>query len=266
MISTKKIIFILVVMAAPFSSSSQLLFPESFVVIFDSSKVFKGSVAPSLEIKTQKQLYIEITNRADMAFKFKNHGITLANKFELTRDGDEVILSGGYIYGKFKTFYENPFVLEHYVQYQWAEARGLENKYAIGSNLRYKLLKTGKGGAFVGLGPFFEHEEWGYSGVPDSRLPAETAEITENEWKLNFYISTKRELSEKIRFEGAIYFQDDFERLFDAPRWAGNVGFSYSITKNVAFAVNFLTIYDFDPIVPVDKLWINTFSALEVTF
>lgn len=262
----RKVAFLLIAIVSPFVASSQLLFPESFVVIFDSTKVFKGSVAPSLEIKTQKQLYIEITNRADMAFKFKNHGITLANKFELTRDGDETILSGGFIYGKFKTFYDNPFVLEHYVQYQWAEARGLERKYAIGSNLRYKLLKSNKGGAFVGMGPFFEHEVWGYRGVPDGRLPTNTDGIIANKWKLNFYISTKRELSEKIRFEGAIYFQDDFESLFNAPRWAGNIGFSYSITRNVAFAVNFLTIYDYDPLVPIDKLWINTFSALEVTF
>lgn len=262
----KKYIIVIIVIGASLSCKAQLLFPESFVVIFDSTKAFKGSVAPSLEIKTQKKLYIEITNRADMAFKFKNHGITVANKFELTRDGDETILSGGFIYAKFKTFYENPFVLEHYVQYQWAEARGLERKYAIGSNFRYKLLKSNKGGAFLGMGPFFEYEVWGFRGVPESRLPTDTQEIVENKWKLNFYMSTKRELSEKIRFEGAIYFQDDFESLFDAPRWAGNIGLSYSITKNVAFAVNFLTIYDFRPIVPVDKLWINTFSALEVTF
>ncbi|MEQ9008865.1 MAG: hypothetical protein RLP12_13335, partial [Ekhidna sp.] len=82
----------------PLIAQSQLLFPESFVVIFDSTRHFKGSVAPSLEIKTQRQLYVEITNRADMAFRFKNHGITVANKFELTRDGDQTILSGGFIY------------------------------------------------------------------------------------------------------------------------------------------------------------------------
>ena len=133
---------------------AQLLFPESFVVIFDTTKNFKGSVSPSLEIKTQKQLYVEITNRADMALRFRNHGIILANKFELTKDGPQTIISGGFFYAKFKTFYDNPFILEHYVQYQWAEARGLDEKYALGSNLRYKILKNEKGGVFVGMGRF----------------------------------------------------------------------------------------------------------------
>ncbi|WP_420316174.1 DUF481 domain-containing protein [Ekhidna sp.] len=260
----KKILFLFLLL--PFLAQSQILFSESFVVIFDSTKHFKGSVAPSLEIKTQKQLYVEITNRADMAFRFKNHGITVANKFELTRDGSETILSGGFIYGKFKTFYDNPFVLEHYAQHQWAEARGLDRKIAIGSNVRYKLLKTQKGGAFAGIGPFYEYELWNYRGVPDDRLPLNTTSISMREWKLNVYLSTKRELSEKIRFEGSVYFQDGFNDLFSEPRWAGAIAFSYSFTKNIAFGVNLQTIYDFNPIVPVDKLWLNTFSALEVTF
>ena len=252
--------------AIPLIAQSQLLFPESFVVIFDSTRHFKGTVAPSLEIKTQRQLYVEITNRADMAFRFKNHGITVANKFELTRDGDQTILSGGFIYGKFKTFYDNPFVLEHYVQYQWAEARGLDEKVAVGSNLRYKIFKSQTGGAFVGIGPFFEFELWDYRGVPEERLPLDQSSVDNKIWKLNWYLSTKRNLSEKIRMEAALYFQDDFKTLFEEPRWAGALSLSYSFTENIAFAVNLQTIYDFAPLVPVDKLWFNTFSALEVTF
>ena len=111
-----KRIIVLFALSLPLMANAQLLFPESFVVIFDTTRHFKGSVSPSLEIKTQRQLYLEVTNRADMAFRFKNHGITVANKFELTRDGSETILSGGFIYGKFKTFYDNPFVLEHYAR------------------------------------------------------------------------------------------------------------------------------------------------------
>lgn len=246
--------------------NAQLLFPESFVVIFDTTRHFKGSLSPSLEIKTQRQLYVEITNRADVAFRFKNHGVTMANKFELTRDGDETILSGGFMYGKFKTFYDNPFVLEHYIQYQWADARGLDQKFAIGSNLRYKIFKTQKGGAFAGIGPFYEYELWDFRGVPDERLPVILENQVNKVLKINIYLSTKRELSEKIRFEGALYFQDDFDDIFNDPRWAGSTSFSYSFTKNIAFAVNFQVIYDFAPLVPIDKFWLNTFSALEVTF
>ncbi|WP_424963632.1 DUF481 domain-containing protein [Ekhidna sp.] len=262
----KKIYLVFILSIHHIDAMSQLLFPESYAIIFDSTRHFKGTVAPSVEIKTLRQLYIEITNRTDMAFRFKNHGITVANKFELTRDGDQTILSGGFIYGKYKTFYDNPFILEHYAQYQWAEARGLVKKMAIGSNIRYKLLKTQKGGAFIGLGPFYEYELWDYRGVPLDRVPSETMDVDSKEWKINFYISTKRELSKKIRFEGALYFQNEINDPFDNPRWAGALSFFYSITTHIGFGINLQTIYDFDPVVPVDRLWFNTFSALEVTF
>ncbi|MEP1033535.1 DUF481 domain-containing protein [Ekhidna sp.] len=261
-----KRLIVITAICLPFYASSQLLFPESFVVIFDTTRNFKGSISPSLEIKTQRQLYVELTNRADVAFRFKNHGITAANKFELTRDGSETILSGGFMYGKFKTFYDNPFVLEHYVQYQWAEARGLNQKIAVGSNLRYKIFKSQKGGAFAGVGPFYEYELWNYRGVPEDRLPLIMDDVERKVLKLNVYLSTKRALSEKIRFEGALYFQDEFNDIFNNPRWAGSTSFSYSFTENIAFAVNLQVIYDFAPLVPIDKFWLNTFSALEVTF
>ena len=63
---------------------------------------------------------------------------------------------------KFITFYDNPIVLEYYGQYHWAEARGLEQKFAIGANIWYKLYKNVLGGAFIGIGPFFEYELWNY--------------------------------------------------------------------------------------------------------
>ncbi|HNP17301.1 MAG TPA: hypothetical protein PKL31_02605 [Fulvivirga sp.] len=120
---------------------SQLLYPESYAIILDTTRHFKGSISPSFEIKTPKETYIEINNTADFAYRFKNYSIILANKFELTKNGSETILSGGFVYLKLKAFFDAPWVLEHYGQYQWADARGLQQKYAVGSNLRYKIYK-----------------------------------------------------------------------------------------------------------------------------
>lgn len=245
---------------------AQLLYPESFVVIFDSTKNFKGAIAPALELITQKELYLEINNTADLIYKFKQNALVLANNFELTRSGDETILSGGFLYAKYKKFFDNPLVMEHYMQYQWAEARGLENKYAIGSNLRYKIYKNNHGGAFAGIGPFYEYENWSYIGVPDERLPTEFAPITQRLWKLNFYISAKRFVTEKLKFETAYYFQNDFSNLMDGPRHGGSLGLSYAITDHIGFGLQYRMSYDYDPVVPVDKYWYNTFTQLEIIF
>ncbi|MEQ9146942.1 MAG: hypothetical protein RLP13_01610, partial [Cytophagales bacterium] len=105
---------ICIILLTNISSNAQLLYPESYVIIFDTTRTYKGTIAPSVEIKTPKELYVEINNRANIAYRLKNHGIIVANNFELTKNGSQTILSGGYLYFKFKIFYDNPIVLEHY--------------------------------------------------------------------------------------------------------------------------------------------------------
>lgn len=267
-LSTYKHFFFLILLlgVSMKSTQAQLLYPESYVVIFDSTKNFKGSIAPSIELITQKELYLEINNTADLIYKFKHNAIVLANNFELTRSGEETILSGGFVYAKYKKFFDNPLVMEHYMQYQWAEARGLQHKYAIGSNIRYKLYKNSRGGVFAGIGPFYEYENWSYIGVPDDRLPANQESVIQKQWKLNFYVSSKRFVTEKLKLETAYYFQNTFTHLFEGPRHGGSVGLSYSITEHIGFGVQYRMSYDFDPVVPVDKYWYNTFTQLEIIF
>jgi len=248
------------------SVQAQLLFPESYVVIFDTTRHFKGSISPSIEVKTPKELYIEINNSADLAWRFKNHGIILSNRLELTQNGEETILSGGYLYTKFKTYYDNPFVLEYYAQYHWAEARGLIKKYAFGANVRYKLYKNSQGGAFIGLGPFYEYELWNYDGVDTELIPPDPELITTRYMKLNFYLSAQRNLLERLHLEGALYLQDTFDKLLVNPRLGASAGVSYQISPMIAFGVQFRMLYDFDPVVPVDNLWYNAFTELQVTF
>lgn len=257
---------ICIILLTNISSNAQLLYPESYVIIFDTTRTYKGTIAPSVEIKTPKELYVEINNRANIAYRLKNHGIIVANNFELTKNGSQTILSGGYLYFKFKIFYDNPIVLEHYAQYQWADARGMSQKYAAGSNLRYKIYKNLNGGAFAGIGPFYEYEQWNYTAVPTDKLPEVLSIVETHLFKLNAYVSIRQTLTDKVKAEFAFYYQDPFEDLFKNPRIGGSLGISYSFTSTVAFAVQYRMLYDFKPVVPVDNLWYNAFTELQVTF
>ncbi|HNP17302.1 MAG TPA: hypothetical protein PKL31_02610 [Fulvivirga sp.] len=118
----------------------------------------------------------------------------------------------------------------------------------------------------MGIGPFYEREEWNNDGVPDDRLPSDMRKIAKDLIKLNFYISAKQTISEKLKLEGAFYYQDAFENLFEAYRIGASAGSSYQITEHVAFGVQYRMLYDDRPVVPVDKIWYNTYTELQVTF
>lgn len=262
----KKILLLTLCLVA-FASQAQLLFSENFVLILDSTRRFKGSVLPSVEIKKQRRTYVELNNAVDFSYKLKRHSISMANKFELTKDGPNILLSGGYLYFKLKTLNDHSIVPEYYAQYQWAEARGLDQKYAVGANLRYKVYKDSKGGFFIGLGSFYEYELWDYRGVPDDRLNENSlGELENKNLKANGYVSFRQIFGDRITLISALYYQSEFEKLFRTPRLAGSFSVRYKFTEHISFSTNYRLIYDYAPIVPIDKYWYNFFSSIELTF
>ncbi|MFA5670034.1 MAG: hypothetical protein WC967_12365 [Balneolaceae bacterium] len=132
----------------------QILHTESFAVILDTSNVIKGNIVPDFKFQNLKEDLIEFENTTDISFRLKNNAITLANKIELSKYGDEVLLSGGFMYLEYRRIFDNKFVIEPFSQVHWAEARGLAFKYAGGINLRYRVYSSEKAGFFVGTGPF----------------------------------------------------------------------------------------------------------------
>jgi len=132
----------------------QILHTESFAVILDTSNVIKGNIVPDFKFQNLKEDLIEFENTTDISFRLKNNAITLANKIELSKYGDEVLLSGGFMYLEYRRIFDNKFVIEPFSQVHWAEAGGLAFKYAGGINLRYRVYSSEKAGFFVGTGPF----------------------------------------------------------------------------------------------------------------
>jgi len=67
----RSVILIYLIISLFTTCKGQILFPESFTVILDSSKSVKGSVTPELKIQTHKKTLVEITNLADLSVKLK---------------------------------------------------------------------------------------------------------------------------------------------------------------------------------------------------
>ncbi len=143
----------------------------------------------------------------------------MANKIEFNRFGSDVFLSGGYLFMKYKNNLDRHLVLEYYGQVHWAEARGMERKYAGGVNARLKIIKKPKTGLFAGIGPFYEFERWNYNGVPDEKLPINVAPIDTLNVKIGSYISFKHWIFEKIYLDLSVYHQSRFDEILASQGW-----------------------------------------------
>lgn len=251
----------------PFFAPAQIIFPESFSVLLDSARTFKGSFTPEVKIQTQKRLLVELNSLIDLVFRMgENNSFSVAQKFEFTSFGKERVLSGGYVFTKWKSHHGHRWTPEYFSQVQWADARGLANKVAVGANMRLSVFREKKHGLFAEAGGFFEREKWNFNGVPDERLPPDRTPVVNRFWKANFYLSYKSWLTEQFFVDLSLYYQGRFDHLFSRPRLASSSEVAWQLTQYLQLGIRYQNIYDAAPVVPIDS-WFHRFvTAFSVSF
>ena len=251
----------------PFDINAQILHTENFAVILDTTKYFKGSIIPDFQFQNQKKDLLEFENTANISFRIKkNNAFTIANKIELSKYGKETLLSGGFLYFEYRRILGNKHVVEPYIQLHWTEARGLDYKFASGLNYRYRIFYSDDLGLFFGTGPFYEFERWNYNGVDDELLPADLTEIEKENIKLGTYFSFKWFTDHKFDFDLSIYHQSRLDEIFSFPRLASSSSVTYNFTDNIGLILRYQNIYDYKPVVPIDKLYNKIIFTIEVAF
>lgn len=245
---------------------AQILFPESFNLILDPGKRIKGSVTPSIKFITQRRNLISINNTADLTIRLKKNALTFANQIEFQKFGEEEIQSGGFIYGEYRNLSSRRLVPELYSQIHWADARGLERRYAGGIHARFVIQRTKALGVFFGTGPFFEFERWNYNAVEESLAPADLSPVERSKFKHSTYLSYKHKLGERFRLDFSLYHQSKYNEMFSFPRLASSFSVRYALTENLNIISLYQNIYDYAPIVPINK-WFHRFvTTLQVSF
>ncbi|MEE4196068.1 MAG: hypothetical protein V2I54_00360 [Bacteroidales bacterium] len=247
--------------------SAQILHTESFSVILDTTRKIKGSIVPDFKFENQKKDLVEFENISDITFLIKNSALTFANKIELSKYGDEVLLSGGYLYIEYGKIVEKKFSIDPFSQVHWSEARGLEFKYAGGFYTRYRIIQKEMLGFFAGLGTFYEHERWNYEGVVDTLLiPSTASNIYSDQLKLGSYLSFKYASDYNFSVDVSIYHQSRYDEIFSTPRLAGSASITYNFTKHLGLIAKYQNIYDYNPLVPIEKLFNRFVLALDISF
>lgn len=247
-------------------SECQILFTESFNVILDTTKFIQGSITPDLEFQTQKDNLLEFENMADMSIRIGRSGITLANKIELTKYGDETLLSGSYFYGEYRLSSGEILTTEMHAEVHLSVARGLDRKYAGGVYARFCFFKSQKAGFFGGIGPFYEYEKWNFEGVPESDLPDNTDDVVQKNIKLGSYLSYKQELFKRFNLDLSIYHQSRFDEIFSTPRLASSSKIGFQLVEHLELVLIYQNIYDFKPVVPIEKWFHKYIFSISISF
>ena len=248
-------------------ANAQILHTEDLSLILDSTRTIKGTFLPELEFRNLKEDLIHFENRADLSIRAGRSAFTFANKFELTRFGSETQVSGGFVYGEFRSRNERKSILEYYAQVHWAEARGLDRKYAGGVNFRWRFFADERKGLFAGIGPFYEYEKWNHIGVSDpERIPEGAPPVETELWKIGAYVSFKYAPTDRVFIDLSAYYQSRIDAPFDDARLASSSRITYNFTRHLGLTLVYQNIYDPKPKVAIDEVYNDLKLGASINF
>jgi hypothetical protein len=144
--------------------------------------------------------------------------------------------------------------------------RGLQIKYAGGINARLRIYTKNTVGLFFGLGPFYEYETWNYDGVTDGLVPVDALTLTTRQIKLASYISYKQILIKIFNLDISAYYHDKFSEILKFPRLASSVKIGLQLTEHFEALIMYQNIYDFRPVVPINKWYHNYYATISINF
>jgi len=202
----------------------------------------------------QKKDLIDGSTVIDFTYLFPKERILIfKGNSDFTTNGSEFLQNSGYLHLRYRDNDTRSFSTEFFSQYQWNGLLGMKSRNLIGCNLRWMVLdKSYKNDLFLGLGLMYENENWNYKGVksiPDYTLYSDTSV---QKVRINQYVKCAFVFNDNIDFVIANFIQSDIKDLL-SPRVSTNAAVNLKMLKHVGLSINFESMYDFKPVVPIDK-------------
>lgn len=259
----RRLLYILLILSAPFPMYSQMLFSENLTMDIDSTKTIQGSLLPVLDFKTEKENVLTLKNTANLNLLIKhNRVINLINKLEFSTYGKKITVSGGYVHAEYRYLLHHAFEVYPYVESQWAGSRGMTYKISTGLQSRYRLVNSENCLMFATIGVFFEFEKWENPSTDNIAEPYAYSRSV----KSHLSVSFRHRLGDHWAFTTTAIHQAKPDSYFKKARFGGAVDLKYNITPTIGIRGTYRLIYDTSPIVPVRKDYNTVDAGIDLSF
>lgn len=234
--------------------NAQLLNVERIRIDPDTTG-WKGDIGIDLSFNQLNDRVIRLSNTLNIAYQTDRHIHTALSSFDLVNVDGRALVSGGYLHFRSKLMNRKTVSPELFLQFQYNENLGLNNRSLAGSGLRYAFLNRSRlsGGLFTGL--MFEHEQWGLRGEQ---------EVVRNLLKSTNSINLTYEISADTRLFLIGYYQFRPDKPL-APRAILDSEFNIRISEILSLSLTFNISYDTAPVIEIRELTYELKNALVIT-
>ncbi len=240
--------FIILFLAPAFlchdKAEAQVLNVERVRAERDKENKWAGELQFDVALDKNRETVLNLGNRANIAHFSKNHTYLLLNSIDFVSvDSDDVVSKGFFhLRGTFNSLQK--WSPEGFVQYQYNQNLGLQDRALAGSALRYTFLEGNTFTAHINAGLMFEHEVW-----KTDEDPRTGKSLLKN----TFNLVLRGDLTENINVLSIGYYQTRPDKFF-SPRVTTENSLQLNMTRNLVFTFNFTLAFDDDPVIDVPKL------------
>ncbi len=220
----------------------------------EKDKKWLANLNLTLSSDQQKYNVLDIFFTGDVSYKHNARRYVFYGKIDRLTDGSQHIQDAGCFQLRDRIATKKKFSLDYFVQYQWNGSWGLVNRSLAGTNFIQQWVNNDSVDFFTGIGVFYEHEHWNYSGVSAEKIPVNPVDIDVEHPRLNLTAKYARTFMKKYDFVTRFYNQSTIYKSQFSCRTSLAFQLNLPLTRKVVLATNAEAVYDTQPVVPVHNL------------
>jgi len=229
------------VMILPTSGSAQVLNVENVRAGVDSFHTWSGEVKFDVSLDKNRETVLNLGNEANAAYFSRRHTYLLLNSIDFVSVDSEDVVSKGFFHLRSTFFSRNKWSPELFLQYQYNQNLGLQDRAVGGGSVRYTFFNESNFSAHLNSGFMFEHENWN---------TAEQQKVSNSFLKSTSNIVMRGNLTEQVNLLMIGYYQARPDRFFK-PRVISENSLNFKMTERLVFTFNFTLAFDADPVIDI---------------
>ena len=216
----------------------------------------------------QKKNLLNFKNSSEINFFLpkKYVCIFLANT-DIALNGMTVNQNNGYFQLRIRDNDNRKVAPDAFIQYQWNGIQGLSDRSLGGINARFKFLEKHKSDLYIGLGMFYEVENWNpfTSSYAYNNL-SNQQQVHREMFRFNTTTKFAIKITKNIDFSGISYLQFPINSNFSKPRWFFDSKLIFVASKNISFILRYDHNLDYYRALPISSYYYSLSTGIQLKF
>ena len=132
-------------------------------------------------------------------------------------------------------------------------------------NHRFKFLENRKSDLYIGLGAFYEVENWNpfISAYAYSNSNVQS-KVHREMFRLNMMAKFALKISKNIDFAGISYLQSPLNSNFSKPRWFFDSNLNFILNKHISFNIHYDHNLDLYRALPIENYYYSLTTGIQI--